>query len=127
MGSSDTLHVGDLPLHLDRDGLALLPGDVLAVVVASPHLLVIDDLPDCGAVLLGHVLALIHVLSVNLWHHRLRTILEILLCRDGLAFIQLHVLHLHLAVCEQFYLQRNLFHEKQGQMPITRDRNALSL
>ena len=66
MGSSDTLHVGDLPLHLDRDGLALLPGDVLAVVITGPDLLAIDDLPEAGAVLLGHVLALVVNLLVLL-------------------------------------------------------------
>ena len=50
---------GDLQLGGVDDWLTFLPGDVLAVVVTRPDLLSVLDLPEAGAVLLGHVLTVV--------------------------------------------------------------------
>ena len=87
-------HEGRIPLR----GLAVLPGHVLAVVVPSPDLLSIHDLPDSGAVLLGHVLALEHLLGVNLRLYRLIAGLQSRAGGLGVTFVQFYIVHLHLAL-----------------------------
>ena len=99
------LHGGDHEGYILLHSIALLPGDILAVVIASPHLLSFEDLPDGGAVLLGDVMALVHLLSVNLRLQDLDTGLESLVSCCRVTFVELYILHHHLAVSEQFDLK----------------------
>ena len=106
-------HEGYIPLH----SLALLPGHILAVVVASPHLLAFEDLPDGGAVLLGDVMTLVHLLRVNLRLNDLDTGLESLVSGYRVTFVQLYIVHHHLALSEQFDLQGRRVESHQSLVP----------
>ena len=61
-----TVHRRDHPFDSFDCRLALLPGNVPAVVVPCPDLGAIDDLPEACAVLLGDVIALVSCLIVIL-------------------------------------------------------------
>ena len=67
------VHLGDHPSDGMNGRFALLPSDIPAVIVTGPDLLSIDDLPEAGAVLLGHVLTLVLGLVVRLQHLNLVT------------------------------------------------------
>ena len=67
-GLGGAVHLRDQPLDGDCLGVALLPGDVPAVVIPCPDLLSIDHLPEAGALLPGHVLAVVPRLVVVLQH-----------------------------------------------------------
>ena len=103
-----TLHAGHHPGDILGSGGALLPADVPAVVVAGPDLDTVDDLPDRGAVLLGHVLTLVQLLRVHLRSYDLFATLESLVGLDRLAFVQYNVLHVHRAISEQLDLLKRI-------------------
>ena len=65
------VHLGDHPLDGLDGWFAFLPGHVPAIVIPSPNLHPVDDLPEAGAVLLGHVVTLVGGLVVVLHYLQL--------------------------------------------------------
>ena len=99
---------GDLQLGGVDDWLTFLPGDVLTVVVTRPDLLFVLDLPEAGAVLLGHVLTLVYRLVVLLGHHRLLALLQGLVLHDHLEIQAVLHAPVHRAVGEELHLTLDL-------------------
>ena len=103
-------HPGDHHGDVLGDGMTFLPGHIATVIrVPGPDLLPPGiDLPDSRALLLGHVLTLVHCLPVLLGDHLLLTLLQSLVLHDHLEIQAVLHAPVNRAVGEELHLTLDL-------------------